>query len=195
MTRENFKTLLTGEQIETRLREIAAEIVTEKIPSGAREILLVPIMAGAERACGKLRTFLEAELKGRASTVPTAAISEKPLYIQRSMGTILLKPSLVNFQYTEKDFAGKTVVIVDDLVDEGFTLRLAHETIARFRPLRLVTVVVVKKTDIHTDGWLDYSAFQLGYPLEKARRQWLFGYGMDIDGEGRDLNFIGEIAL
>jgi len=193
--RGNFATLLTGEQIESRLREIAADLVAEKIPSGSGEILLVPIMAGAERACGKLRGFLEEELKGKTFAASTAAISEKPLYIQRSVGTLLLKPSLVNFPYTEKDFAGKTVVIVDDLVDEGLTLKLAHETIARFSPLRLVTVVVVKKSDIHTDGWLDYSAFQLCYPLEKARKRWLFGYGMDIDGEGRDLDFIGEISL
>ncbi|MBI5184575.1 MAG: hypothetical protein HZA01_02460 [Nitrospinae bacterium] len=186
---ENFKTLLTAKRIEDRLREIAAEIVADKLPPAANELLLVPIMSGAELACGRIRRFIEEELQRRASGKAGPAISEKPLYVKRSMGTRLIKPRLVDFHYTREDFSGKTVVIVDDLVDEGLTLQLAHETIRRLGPLKLITVVVVKKSDVDTDGWLDYPAFQLDYPLEKARKRWLFGYGMDIGGKGPGTGF------
>lgn len=195
MIHENFKTLLTAGQIEDRLREIAAEIVADKVPPAAEELLLVPIMSGAKLACGRIRRFIEEEIERRASGKASPAVSEKPLYVKRSAGTRLVKPRLVDFRYTESDFAGKTVIIVDDLVDEGLTLQLAHETIGRLGPLKLITVVVVKKSDVNTDGWLDYPAFQLDYPLEKARKRWLFGYGMDIGGKGREMDFIGEIAL
>lgn len=195
MIQENFKTILTGEQIKNRLREIAVEIVFEKIPADAREVLLVPIMTGAQCACRQIRHFMEGEFGKRDSRSKAPVISEKPLYVKRSEGTELVEPSLINFQYTKEDFAEKTVIIVDDLVDEGLTLQLAYKTIRRFRPLKLITVVVIKKTDFHTDGWLNYAAFELRYPLEKARKRWLFGYGMDINGEGRDLDFIGEVAL
>lgn len=193
MIKKNSKPLFTGTQIADRLREISAEIVAEKISSEVKELLLVPIMAGAKRACGQIRIFFEEEFAGRDSVSPS--IAEKPLYVKRSEGTKLIEPSLVNFHYSKEDFAGKTVIIVDDLVDEGLTLQLVHETIKRFHPFQLMSVVVVKKSDIHTNGWLDYSAFQLRYPLKKARKRWLFGYGMDIKGKGRDLDFIGEITL
>jgi signal transduction histidine kinase/CheY-like chemotaxis protein/hypoxanthine-guanine phosphoribosyltransferase len=195
MIPENFKTILTGKQIEDRLREIAVEIIVNKLPPTERELLLIPIMAGAERACGRIRQFMEEEIQRRASGKEACRISEKPLYVKRSMGTRLIKPSLVNFHYTKEDFFGKIAVIVDDMVDEGLTLQLVHETISRFGPSKLLTVVVVKKSNVNTDGWLDYAAFQLDYPLEEAGKRWLFGYGMDIHGEGRELYFIGATGI
>lgn len=192
---KDSRILFTGEQVETRLREIAGEIVSHKLPSMTAEIILVPILEGAVFASRKFGAFIEEEFGGCAPCMGGLSIIEKPIRIKRSRGTELVEPQLVDFHYSEGDFRGKFVIIVDDIVDEGQTLKLAHETVKAFRPAVLLSIVLVKKCDIDTVGWLDNSCFELGYTHEEARKRWLYGWGMDINGLYREQNHIYEVIL
>ncbi len=191
---KNARMLFSAEEIEKRLGEIAA-IIIPKIPSTATEIILVPIMDGAMPACRRFRMFVEEHFGGCGPCVGGPTILEKPITIKRSNGTELLKPRLIDFRQTKADFNGKFVVIIDDLVDEGETLKLAYKTIKDFNPAHLLSVVIVKKSNIATDSFIGFACFELGYSQKEAREKWLFGYGMDIDGKGREKEDISEITI
>ncbi|MDH5543488.1 MAG: phosphoribosyltransferase family protein [Nitrospinota bacterium] len=193
--KNNKRTILfTRDEIAERLREITAKAL-EKLPPDAGEIVLVPLLNGAATASRMFAMFVEDTFGGCGPCLGGPAITEKPMTIKRSDGTELRTPELKEFQYTREDFEGKFVVIIDDLVDEGETLKLAWDTICSFNPSNLISVVVVKKSNIDTDSYLTYACFELNYPIELARKRWLYGFGIDMNGEHRDLDYIEEIQL
>jgi hypoxanthine-guanine phosphoribosyltransferase len=193
MNIENGELLFTAKEIGEKLRDVAAKIVAD-IPSTADELVIVPIMDGAIVAARDLEFYIEEIFGGCGPCLGGPALVEKPIDIARSKGTTLLTPKLVDFRWGETDFNGKPVVIIDDLVDEGKTLKLARSEIEKFRPSMLVTVALVKKADIDTP-FLDYACFELKHSEEEARRHWLYGYGIDLHGNHRDLDHIAQIVI
>jgi hypoxanthine-guanine phosphoribosyltransferase len=193
MDRENGELLFTGAEIAEKLREIAVKIVAD-LPSTADELVIVPIMDGAVVAARELEFYIDEVFGGCGPCLGGPSLIEKPINIARSKGTTLMEPKLLDFKWSETDFAGKPVVIIDDLVDEGETLKLARKTIERFRPAMLVTVALVKKADIDTP-FLDYACFELKHTPEEARRHWLYGYGIDLDGNYRELGHIAQVLI
>ena len=193
METENGELLFTAKEIGEKLRETAAKIVAE-IPSTADELIIVPIMDGAIVAAREFEFYIEDIFGGCGPCLGGPSLVEKPVKIARSKGTSLVTPEFVDFRWSETDFAGKPVVIIDDLVDEGETLKLAKTAIEKFRPAKLFTVALVKKADIDTP-FLDYACFELKHTPEEARRHWLYGYGIDLDGKYRELDHIAQIVI
>jgi len=186
--------LFSGDEITEKLNNVTAKVLAE-LPSDVDEIILVPLLQGAATVSKLFATLVENTFGGCGPCMGGPAITEKAITIKRSDGTELRTPELVGFNYTKNDFEGKFVVIIDDLVDEGETLQLAWETISSFNPLKLISVVIVKKSNINTKEYLTHACFELGYPLEIARKRWLYGFGIDMNGEHRDLDYIAEIHL
>jgi hypoxanthine phosphoribosyltransferase len=73
--------------------------------------------------------------------------------------------------------SGRTVIVVDDLLDEGKTLAAIIEDLAAESPRSIQTAVLVTKDVPGRSGLprADFSALT-------APNRWLFGYGMDFHG-------------
>ena len=82
----------------------------------------------------------------------------------------------------ERSLAGRTVLLVDDVLDEGQTLAAAQREVMAKDPARLLSAVLVRKAT-GTATEVDYAALE-------APDEFLVGRGMDCDGAFRQLSGI-----
>ena len=82
-------------------------------------------------------------------------------------------------------FEDRDVLVVDDIADEGATLRAVRELVADAEPRSLRSAVLVDKRESRREApRLDYVGFEVA-------GGWVVGFGMDLDGRFRELDFIG----
>jgi hypoxanthine phosphoribosyltransferase len=80
---------------------------------------------------------------------------------------------------------GRDVLVVDDIADEGATLRAVQGLVADAEPRSVRSAVLVDKRVARREApRLDYVGFEV-------ERGWVVGFGMDLDGRFRELDFIG----
>ncbi len=83
-----------------------------------------------------------------------------------------------------EDVSGRTVVLIDDIVDTGITLEHVYNTIKSKQPANIKVAALLCKPGAYTkDIPIDYVAF-------KISNDFIVGYGLDYDGMGRNLNDI-----
>lgn len=79
-----------------------------------------------------------------------------------------------------EDISGRTVVIVEDIVDTGLTMKRLIETLKRRGPKDIrVATLLVKPDKLEVELNLDYVAM-------KIPNDFIVGYGLDYDGLGRN---------
>jgi hypoxanthine phosphoribosyltransferase len=153
--------LLYSEQdVEAALDKMAEKINLALADSNP---LLLCVMNGGVVAFGKLLTRL---------TIPLTidAINASRYQNQTSGGAIewLLKP--------ETPLKDRTVLIVDDILDEGITLQALYEFCREQGAAAIYSAVLVDKTLDHDKP---LTADFIGLNVEN---RYLFGYGMDYKG-------------
>lgn len=90
------------------------------------------------------------------------------------------------FGLTE-DIEGRTVVIVEDIVDSGNTMLMLVEQLEKRNPKEIKIATLLLKPDaLKHDVKLDYVALEIP-------NDFIVGYGLDYDGYGRNLNSIYKI--
>lgn len=82
-----------------------------------------------------------------------------------------------------RTLAGRTVLLVDDVLDEGQTLRAAQRLVAQAGARETVTAVLVRKDVRDPVARSDFAALD-------APDEFLVGRGMDCDGAFRQLSGI-----
>ncbi|MDH3706077.1 MAG: hypoxanthine phosphoribosyltransferase [Acidimicrobiia bacterium] len=82
------------------------------------------------------------------------------------------------------DVGGRDVLIVDDIIDTGRTLRELSALVAAQGPRRVATAALVSKTSRRAaDAEPTYHGIEIG-------DEFIYGYGLDWDERYRDLPFI-----
>ncbi len=88
----------------------------------------------------------------------------------------------------EEDVYGRTVVIVEDIVDTGKTLSQFLPQLEHQQPKKLMVVALLHKPDAVTHPVkIDYLGFSVP-------NKFLLGYGLDYDGLGRNLPEIYQLS-
>lgn len=86
------------------------------------------------------------------------------------------------------EIAGRDVILIEDIVDTGRTLSLLIEDLRLRQPESLCTAVLLYKPEaVQTAITPDYVAFEIP-------NDFIVGYGLDYDGNGRNLNDIFVIC-
>ena len=81
----------------------------------------------------------------------------------------------------EQSLKGRSVVIVEDIVDSGTTLDELMELIPKFEPAELkIATFLMKPENYHKKHPVDYVALRIP-------NEFVLGYGLDYDGYGRNL--------
>lgn len=81
----------------------------------------------------------------------------------------------------DMDLEGKSVIIVEDIVDTGLSMKFLLDLIKEKKPKKIAVATLLLKPDalVH-DIVIDYVGFEIP-------NRFVVGYGMDYDGLGRNL--------
>jgi hypoxanthine phosphoribosyltransferase len=86
---------------------------------------------------------------------------------------------------TRADVAGRHILIVEDIVDTGYTLQYLYRIFGARKPASLRTAVLLSKPDRReVEVPIDYLGFQIP-------DVWVVGYGLDFADRFRTLPYIG----
>jgi len=166
--------LFSEEQVRERVGELVLRVWRDYADA---PLLVICIAEGARR-------FVDALMSGLAAR--GFAPDRQDVRARRTEGTAL-GPVVVD-HFDPEVLNGRDVLVVDDIADEGATLRAVLEIASLGEPRSLRTAVLVDKRERRRDPLqLDY----VGFTVEGG---WVIGYGMDVEGEYRELDWIGVLV-
>ena len=163
--------LITQQQIEQRVKQLAAQITADHTSAtGADgEITLLPILTGAMIFCADLMRYLPMRMQ-----IGLLAVSSYPGRSVRSQGSQLLSEQIGNVR-------GRHVLLVDDILDSGGTIQLVRSLVSEIEPASVKTCVLLRKDRPQARAVpVDYVGFDI--PDE-----FVVGYGLDYDDYYRNL--------
>ncbi|MFV0291258.1 MAG: hypoxanthine phosphoribosyltransferase [Mangrovibacterium sp.] len=87
-----------------------------------------------------------------------------------------------------EDIEGRTVIILEDIVDTGITIQRVVEQLQTMNPATIKIATLLLKPDaLQRDVKLDYVGLEIP-------TKFIVGYGLDYDGRGRNLIDIYKIV-
>ena len=87
------------------------------------------------------------------------------------------------------NIAGWDVILVDDIVDSGYTIQTIRKLLLERHPRSLKVCALLDKKERHrVETPIDY----LGFAIPD---DFVVGYGLDIDEKGRNLPYIASVDL
>jgi len=87
-----------------------------------------------------------------------------------------------------EDLIGKTVVVLEDIVDTGITIQNIIKQLKGYEPAEIkLATLLFKPAAMQTDVKLDYVGIEIP-------NDFIIGYGLDYDGFGRNLADIYKIV-
>jgi len=87
------------------------------------------------------------------------------------------------------DLSGRSLLIVDDILDSGLTLTEVRGRLVERRPSWMRTCVLLDKPSRRV---APISADYIGFEVPDV---WLVGYGLDAGGEGRALPYVAAVEM
>lgn len=173
MNDQSPEVLISEEEIQARVLELAAEISADY--ADADDLVMVGVLKGSF-------IFL-ADLSRRLSiprTIEFIAVS--------SYGNGSVSSGAVRLVMDVRgNIEGKHVLIVEDIVDTGHTLKYLIGMLQSHRPASVKTAALVRKAEsAEVEVTIDYLGFDIG-------DEWVVGYGLDFAEQNRTLPYIGHI--
>jgi hypoxanthine phosphoribosyltransferase len=174
--RDIDRVIITRDQIARRIDELGAEISRDVAGLGAdEEIVVVPILLGAVIFVADLMRRLPHKMRMSVVTVRSY-----PGRATRSKGAELISA-------LPEDLHDKHVLIVDDILDSGRTIRLICDAV-RERQARSVEVCVLLRKTI--PAALATPCRYVGFDIPD---EFVVGYGLDYDNYYRNLPDVGVL--
>ncbi len=169
MTNESFEVLITAEQIEERVKELAKEIsedYKEKKP------LLIGVLKGAVVFLSDLIREIDVSLE-----IDFMAVS--------SYGSDTASSGIVRIQKDlDQSIKDKDILIVEDILDTGLTLSYLFENLRSRQPNSIKVVTLLDKPERRR---VEFKANYCGFEIPD---RFVVGYGLDFDEKYRNLNDI-----
>lgn len=165
-------TMLSQKEIEKKVVELAGKI--QKDYEG-QDILLVGILKGASVFVADLMRKIDLNVNIDFMSVSSYGSGTE------SSGTVKILKDL------DVDIEGKNVLIVEDIIDSGATLRNLYDTLMTRNPKSLKLCTLLDKPErrkVHID--VDY----VGFTIED---KFIVGYGIDYDEKYRNLPYIAMV--
>ena len=162
--------LFTEEQLKQKVKELGAKISEDYKGK-------CPIIACVLKGASVFYTDLIREFKGNM-LMDFISVSSYGASTSSS-GVITFKKDFDN------DLTGKDVLIVEDIVDSGLTLKYLKSILTERNMASVKTVALLDKVECHpAELSCDYSGFSIG-------KEFVVGYGLDYAGYYRNLPYIG----
>jgi hypoxanthine phosphoribosyltransferase len=88
----------------------------------------------------------------------------------------------------KEDVRGRTVVIVEDIVDTGNTIEKLYQLLQSKKAGKIKVATALFKPDAYDKN------FDISYCGLRIKNEFVLGYGLDYDGQGRNLKDIYILA-
>jgi hypoxanthine phosphoribosyltransferase len=164
--------LFTEEQIQERVRELGAEISRDY---EGRTVLLIAVLRGAALFLADL---------ARAITVPV----ELDFMAVSSYGSSTKSSGVVRIlKDLDEQIEGRDVLVVEDILDTGLTLKYLLKNLASRRPASLEVVALMSKEGKQR---VPISCAYVGYSIPD---EFVVGYGLDYSERYRNLPYVGVL--
>ena len=165
--------LLTEEQIQTRIKELAAELSAEY---AGKDPIFVGVLKGVVMFYGDfIKRFTE-------------PCQMDFMWISSYSGTVSTGKMNVK-QDLSQDIKGRHVVILEDIFDTGNSLQFTYEHLLSKEPASLKICTLLDKPERRKAGVTvkaDYTGFVIP-------NEFVVGYGLDFNEHYRNLPFVGVL--
>jgi hypoxanthine phosphoribosyltransferase len=168
-----MRALLTSEQIQSRITEMAAEM--EAAYTGDDDIHFVCVLRGGFIFMADLVRAM-----GPRATMDFIAVSSYGNAV-RSTGEVRLLKDL------DTGIEGRDVIIVEDIVDTGLTLTYLQDILRARAPRSLRTACLLSKPSRRL---VDVTVEYVGFEIED---HFVVGYGLDYAERYRNLPYIAVL--
>jgi len=172
----NLKIILTAEQIQKRVKELAAEITLDysSIDNSIRRPVFICTLKGA--------VYFFADLTKNIKRPIMLDFAKLSSYRN---GTVSGEMEMQNDITT--DISGRDVIIVEDIIDSGKTLKFFVEHLRNKNPK---SIKICTFLDKHERREVDIKADYVGFDIPCG---FVVGYGLDYAEKFRELPYLAEV--
>lgn len=168
--------LIDEATLQKRVAELGAEISRDY--AGEDHLLLVCILKGGVMFLTDLMRHIAVPHE-----IDFLAVSSYGRGARASSGNVRIDMDLRDL------VQNKHVLIVEDIIDSGHTLRFVMDVLAARQPASVKLCTLLDKPSRRTiEIPISYTGFQI-------EDKFVFGYGLDLDEKFRNLPFIGVVDL
>jgi hypoxanthine phosphoribosyltransferase len=164
--------LFTAEEIQTRVRRLAAEIAAAPL----KPDIAMPVLVGG---------FVFAADLIRALAWEGVALDVEMIWL-RSYGDKRVASAISMIAGPSEQIAGRHVLVIDGVLDAGRTVAKAVSLIKAAGAASVQVAVILDKQRPDALAKADYVGFPIG-------NEFVIGYGMDDAGRYRGLPYIGKV--
>jgi hypoxanthine phosphoribosyltransferase len=167
------ETLLTEEEIKLKVKELGQKIESD---FKGEDLLVVGILKGACVFVSDLIRNINLDVNMDFMSVSSYGKATQ------SSGTVKILKDL------DVDIEGKNVLIVEDIIDTGLTLKNLFETLKTRNPKSLKLCTLLDKPERRT---VDIDVDYIGFVIPD---KFIVGYGIDYAEKYRNLPYIGIVG-
>ena len=164
--------LIDERSLQARIAELGAQITSDY--ADCQDLLLLCILKGGVMFLCDLSRHVHVP-----HMIDFMAASSYGIGSRDSAGSVRIDMDL------RMDVRGKHVLVVEDIIDSGYTLSFVIKTLRNREPASLKLCALLNKQsrrEVEID--VDY----IGFNIEN---KFVFGYGLDLDERFRNLPFVG----
>lgn len=167
--------IYSAEQIEDAVNQLALDI-NRQLSQTEQPVIVMPVMNGGLILSGHLITRLKFPL--------LIDYLHATRYRDTTAGNELQWKAKPN-----QSLKGRTLLIIDDILDEGFTLEAVLAFCKEQQVAQVYTVVLIEKDHPRTKANVKCDFIGL-----RVEDKYVFGFGMDYKGYHRNLNAIYAVS-
>jgi hypoxanthine phosphoribosyltransferase len=166
------KVLVSAEEIQAKLADIGQQISSDY---SGRSLLLVGVLKGAFVVMADLARHISLPLEFDFMAVSSYGAATK------TSGVVRILKDL------DHDLKDRDVLIVEDIIDSGLTLKYLLKSLAGRKPASLEVAALLRKQGIQQ---VELDLKYVGFDIPN---EFVVGYGLDFAERYRNLPFVGTL--
>ncbi len=164
--------IVTQEEMRARIRELGRQITADY---AGKDLILVGVLKGAYAFYADLARAIRIPM--RVDFIVVTSYDSKA----RTTGKVKMVSDLT------EDIKGRDVLLVEDIVDSGLTVRYLVKTLAKRKPRSIKVCTLLSKPERRkVDAQVDYVGF-------KIPNKYVVGYGLDYQQKYRNLPYLAVL--
>ncbi len=173
MKRVFGKPIITQEHMRNRIKELGRMITADYREE--KNLVLIGILKGAFAFYADLARAIRLPLRVDFLFVTNSR------YASKSSGKVKILTDLT------ENIRDKPVLLVEDIVDSGFTLEFLRKTLSKKKPKSIASCALLSKTERReVEVTVDYVGFEIPDTF-------VVGYGMDFEQKYRNLPYLASL--